>query len=977
MRGRHYRPTEQRASLIRMALRTHRSVLLLSLLGTPLGLLACARGGGGGPSGASLPGVHLTAIEFPDGDRVAAEPPEEASLVQQVVFRFTGPVDGDSVHSRSLQIKDPSQALVAGSYRVQGSSVVFTPTLPVRPIDTTQAPLLDLGGAALVPGATYFIEVVAGQADSVSNLVGFSPDLLARIAHPALSRAVLTSFSTTTDETRFLSGLRPRRLQLVSVHPEDGATTQAPNLYSDPLDLFPVNLPIRLVFDGPLHPDPGSVGDDRFRLIDLDDTGVVATGLPLGVDVFLRENLPDRSVVEMQPTGILPLGHLLAVEIPWRLRHLSEPPVVNQQRQVVAIYPLPSASLAWIPDAYVEEFVNEDGFGEGSTSVQRGMASAEWNRNGSGFLQAAAFPGSGELGDFRPSTVPGPDPAVIILDTDHQPLPLLDGSTPAAPAGTVVEGGVFHFHDIDIPAGVTIQPLGSHPLVLTATGSVRVAGTILLAGLDGQNDHTRDSAIYPVGGGKGGAGGGKGGESHPAYYFPPASLGLLHLIPPPKGEDGRGPRVDGLFTLGGQGGTSAVVDDPTVPNPEILCGEDPFGDPSRGSHGGGGSFLTRGKSGRPGAGNIRATADHRYIDAGDTVAPPGLAGPSVFTGRVDDNFIGTYGQIKVVRGGQGGGGGGSKLESYYCGYRMPWGLDEFRGLWPDTTADSKGGGGGGGGGAIEILALGSITLDSTALIDADGGTGGGGESVGTSSFGGGGGGGSGGAVILRSGSDVQVHPQARILLRGGDGDNHHRRNSGTGGDGLAQIEVPMGRVPTVGAGAVIPASSYLDPTNTVNPVDYGPLSRAVSRWIDLGRSIARPSGGARFRFTGTDPATGQVLTDALGFLPDPASLPFEIDYLGRLNPATREYFTGEEPREDWIPPGATVVIEFRAADAMAPGSKEVNPDSLGDWTPDWNQIAGRQFVRWRVTFNVSADGQPIGPKTRRPVMHRLQLDFDF
>jgi hypothetical protein len=151
----------------------------------------------------------------------------------------------------------------------------------------------------------------------------------------------------------------------------------------------------------------------------------------------------------------------------------------------------------------------------------------------------------------------------------------------------------------------------------------------------------------------------------------------------------------------------------------------------------------------------------------------------------------------------------------------------------------------------------------------------------------------------------------------------------------------------------------------------------VSRWIDLGRTIARPSGGAHFHFSGTDPLSGEVLVDGLGNVLNPDQQPFAIDYLGRINPATGDYFSGEEPREDWVPPDASVVIEFQAGDAIVPGSREVDEPNATSWTPDWTLVEKRQFVRWRVTFDVAATGQPISDSTKHPVMQYFHLDFDF
>lgn len=942
---------------------------------------ACSRGGGSAGRGPGVSEIALLDIQFPDPSGQFALPladtPSNTSLVQQVVFVFSGPPAADSVHSESLRIKDSAEFPVAGEYRVEGSRVVFTPQLPTRPIDASRAPAFDLGGLSLLPSTTYFVEVIAGGSQSVANLSVIGADVRGRYQHPIWSNAVLASFTTTADETLFLTGLPVAGIALVQVEPRDGFAPFSPGLYGDPLHWFSDQEPIRLTFDGPLHPDGDSVSDLTFRVRDLDDRGLDPMGLSLGVEVTLRESRATRSVVELCPTGILPLGHLLAVEIPDSPRHLSDPTLLPASRRVAATYTTAADPGGKIPDRFEEDFDTDDWFDASASAGIRGVAPASWNQGDSHVLQAAiAFPGSGELGDLLPPASGGP-PYLLSLDTNLQSFPLLDGSTPGAPAGTVVEGGVFHFRDIVIPANVTLRPVGSNPLVLTATGTVLIAGTIDLRGSNGNSDSTYDSGVSPIPGGRSGAGGGRGGDSHPPVFFPPGQLGIMNLISPPRGQDGYGPAVGGVFTVGGEGGATCVMDDPDLPNPEGDCSEVQPERRDRGAHGGGGSLLQEGIQGAVGFGNIGPRADGTWFDRGADFAVGGKPGPKVFADRnANNDYIGLRGEIQKIRGGQGGGGGGSMAEGYYCGFLLPWGRNEWRGKFPDTTSDSRGGGGGGGGGALEIQALDTITLLAGARILASGGTGGGGEVLAQSDLGGGGGGGSGGAVLLKSGAGVDLRVSSLVDVRGGAGDTGNPRNRGTGGHGLLQVQVPVDQVATTN-GTIQPASSYLDPTNTLNPVEFGPVSQATSRWIDMGRAIVRPPHGPLFQFTGTDPATGVVLTDASGLIPNPDSQPFQFGYLGRINPRTGDYYQDEYPRADWIPPEAQVIIEFQAAPALTPGSREVDLAAATAWTPDVTQVAGHQFVRWRITFDVAAQGQQIDASTKYVACQRFRLDFEF
>jgi hypothetical protein len=369
--------------------------------------------------------------------------------------------------------------------------------------------------------------------------------------------------------------------------------------------------------------------------------------------------------------------------------------------------------------------------------------------------------------------------------------------------------------------------------------------------------------------------------------------------------------------------------------------------------------------------------DGSYTDSGVRTIPGGRPGPTRFADNdLLNDFIGPTGELTEVAGGQGGGGGGSRLEGYYCGFAFPWGHNEVHSGWPDTTADSRGGGGGGGGGALVLRALGSIEILPGAKLLAEGGVGGGGETVGDSNYGGGGGGGSGGAVILQSATSIDVADTAELNVSGGFGDLTGPR--GTGGDGLVQLQVPAGDLAQVSGSPVLPATSWVDPGNVLNTSEFSPVSVAVSRWFDFGRTLERPPAGTNpvLAFTGTD-KHGRIATDANGWVEDADQKPFRVDYLGLRDPITDQYLSGEEPRSNWIPPSAEVIIEFEAADAIAPGSREVDPQSLSEWSATPSIANGRQFVRLRVSFNVARNGELLSATTRRPVLQNLTLSFQF
>ena len=437
--------------------------------------------------------------------------------------------------------------------------------------------------------------------------------------------------------------------------------------------------------------------------------------------------------------------------------------------------------------------------------------------------------------------------------------------------------------------------------------------------------------------------------------------------------------------------------------------------------GGGGSMLRAGRFAQDvtgtrldGVGNVVPSGSGGFIfDVARTALLCGDAGnhPFVPDGTSSNDFFGKLGQLQRLVGGQGGGGGGTLTDSYFCGTWCDLDSDPAndgccangdglpsRGYAP-SVGDSRGGGGGAGGGWLLVQALGAITLTSTGAVVANGGNGGGGEGYACSYWGGGGGGGAGGMVVFQSSTSVLIEAGGYIDVRRGLGDDAGNDNDyfsctstgdnpgdgGHGGDGLIQLQVPAGSTAIVvdpgttdTNGSIRPPASWIDPSNTLAPVEFTPISIALSQWFDLGRVIERAPLGTNplFTFRGTD-ADGLVITDIDGNVLEPDSADIVCGYLGQIDPIAKTYLEGEEPRGDFVPTNATVKVEFQGADALVPGSKEIDPATVTTWSASVSIASGRQFIRWRVTFDLTADASEFTTLTRRPVIERLQIYADF
>ena len=198
--------------------------------------------------------------------------------------------------------------------------------------------------------------------------------------------------------------------------------------------------------------------------------------------------------------------------------------------------------------------------------------------------------------------------------------------------------------------------------------------------------------------------------------------------------------------------------------------------------------------------------------------------------------------------------------------------------------------------------------------------------------------------------------------------------------------VPAGQVATVAdptgsfprRNSKFDPSPWIDPSNTLNPVEFTPISVAVSTWYDLGRVITRAPGSTPdFTFGGLD-ANGFVKTDGSGYVLDPAATDVVCDYLGQIDPVTRQYKPGQQPRSDFIPTNASVKVEFQGASAVVEGSKEIDPASTTNWSPTAAVADGMQFLRWRITFDLTAaPGSTLSPESPRPTVQSIQVQVGF
>jgi len=334
---------------------------------------------------------------------------------------------------------------------------------------------------------------------------------------------------------------------------------------------------------------------------------------------------------------------------------------------------------------------------------------------------------------------------VLILDTTSTILtggPHCDGSMVQQ-----VLGGVVEARNVSIGPGAVVRVIGPNPLVVFASGTVRIEGTLDLSGISSQGVQTLNTTTLPEPGAPGQAGGGTGGTGNPNT-----------TTSTPKGGNGFG--AFGTPNNGGGGGETGWNN---ISASQL--------DGRRGAGGGGGSFGANqaqtfgpvstfgewdqtfiGMDAEQGFSNDDPNANGALTGASGPHG--GRVGPNPFIDADPLNDFWGYGiaastgavvkgELAIPWAGTGGGAGGNAC------------FVPNNGTWPppifNPVGDEKGAGGGGGGGSLRVFALGDIVFGQAGLIRCRGGHGGGGENtLFLNRVGGGSGAGSGGHVILQT-----------------------------------------------------------------------------------------------------------------------------------------------------------------------------------------------------------------------------------
>lgn len=852
--------------MLRLAPASRSVASVVALFALAFGAPAC--GGGGGDTNAT---GRVALISFLQAGIT------NAPLNQILEFRFSEPIDKDSITTATLQVREgPDFGLtVFGAYRVSGSSVFFEPVLPG---------VCDLSDGGFKPATTYRVTLVGfpetfclKQDDGVSGSTNGDP----------LSSTLNYEFSTRAgdDPLLFTDQIAAAAPKVTQCTPSNGtpvvqvlAGNQVVIQLSENVNPCTVSTATVLfeeyqrgdlnVFN--VHASGRSSG---FTPVDDADLGNIFSWGPIsGAEVQLP--VPQRILstialvqsfsgtkITITPAyGRFPENALCVVQLTFGIKDFGGQSLV----------PFAAAFTTENLPAQADQY--RVGW-EGETPVLKDQTTGDVDTirspdraqgwllfagdadNGSNQLTATGpnLPpacttprqvNDGNKDDFDPNTDVNFDTGLTV----NTCLNKTDGSAAV----------VWEFRSFRLRSGRIVRMTGVNPAIILVQGDVLIeSGARLLVKGDGANgslnangaNGVADYALNPAGG-SAAAGSGKGGNSHNPYTSNQ------------KADDGSS-GFGSTSPMGTVGGAGAGIGGSHATHATFTSGGSGYG-------GGGGGHSEVGL-----AGGTNAQPNSTY----KTAVPPVGGG----TYPAMDN------RLLTPSAGSGGGGGGSQ------GYVQ---AQSFNGY------DASGGAGGAGAGFLDLTSGGNINI--FGILDASGGRGGNG-SAGFYGAGAGGGGGSGGGIRLLTPNGINVNGATLTAAGGVAGSGAAptgaaatiKNNGGTGGKGRLVMEDGDSVILNIGTAVTSPVEG-----------DNG-----------FNRGIFDPS---RFKGGGLEP---QVMSDV--FLVGPTDPQF-------VNPLVTDFVASIPTGAERPPNGTAIFIEARGFDQKADGTADLTGMTLT--VPAWRTV---------------------------------------
>ncbi|MCC6670140.1 MAG: hypothetical protein IT458_03710 [Planctomycetes bacterium] len=530
------------------------------------------------------------------------------------------------------------------------------------------------------------------------------------------------------------------------------------------------------------------VGQGGARECNPNSPTVALGGSPRVVNDIVRQ----RTTVTYRPPFDLPGDACIEVEVSNRVRDLSGTPAIP------AVFQFITQPASTTVQSLAEDFSTADKF-------EREVSSGSW---GDRKATPGQLGGDGLHGEFLASLGRQISPNVYEWSTDDFTIPrtrTLSGSDER------VTDGVFRFTTFKLDRDSEVIFKGTRPPRILVRGLVDVQGKITIRG-GSQPQFSGTSPVGQVGieGGVFGGRGGNGGDAGDGVANQTRFNGFAgENVRLPAGHAYAGRAAD-------TGGKGSIQHPASGRNSDVTYNA--FS----------GSFSAMVSAGGGGGGFRGAGAQGRAVNTTGSI-PADLGAPAA-GGLAFDPFPIPGGVRSIdhfLIGGSGGGGAGTQPFFSTRGTPASWG---------------SGGAGAGGGGAIAFRVGYDLRMGSSALIDADGGSGFQTASAG-SRMACPGGGGSGGSILLQFDGAVAPTMLGILSVRGGAGGFIRQPisftldvSAGDGAPGYVRLEMPGANPPPVAhLGTVRPAAG---PENVGVLTDTDSVVGMQSKWYRLNRLLA-------------------------------------------------------------------------------------------------------------------------------------------
>jgi len=436
-------------------------------------------------------------------------------------LEFNHSIDPDSISFGTIQIRSTDAAAagnpVTGTFEIEagslGRAIVFRPTCPTDDFNSN---------GAFIPGEVGYEIILPTKEDS--------PTVLRDTDGRSLSSGLRRTFTTPPLTQPAFLDLVQGPAVVTSVSFPEGL-----NFFADP---DPV---VEIRFNQPIDGRSVNLNTDNIFLLYSDgeigsgnETTFAATNKVPGQLVLIENCTVEGAFVEFRVTGLLPVNRNLSLQMSNLFGDIVGQ--TNTSALVVGTHTTPTLTAIYNDPDWVEtdETVDEfrDDFDTNQFLALDEPIHLPLAQVSDGFIAASFdYPGVFVAEDNNFVLNSG---VTVEVFTDSQST-----VTDSNNRQHTVQNGVMNVHDFTINSAATFRGRGANPLVIYATGTVVINGTLNASGNLATWPTSLNSPQFVEGGAAGECGGGRGGDA--------SQIGDAETL---RAMSGNGP----FFIIGGGGG---------------------------------------------------------------------------------------------------------------------------------------------------------------------------------------------------------------------------------------------------------------------------------------------------------------------------------------------------------------------------------------------------------------------------------------